>query len=76
MWSNEKEDKMIELLSDLQNMSPEDIDFILSHVLECSVVCIRIKKLKLAQKLMKVCKDIQLVSQTVRLHPADHLYIY
>jgi hypothetical protein len=80
MWTTEKQQQfekfIAEFMSDLQYMSPEDVDFILSHKLECSLITIRIQKIKLAIELMKTYKDKEMISSTLCLHAADTMYIY
>lgn len=79
MWTTDKQQRfeklIVEFMSDLQDMSPDDVDFILSHKLECSLITIRIQKIKLAIELMKTYKDTEMISSTLCLHAADTIYI-
>lgn len=80
MWSLEKQQQMekffFEFMSDIKDMEPDDIDFVLSNLLNCSHITIRIQKIRLAIELMKTYKDQNIVSTTLCLHPADRSYIY
>lgn len=80
MWSLEKQQRMekffFDFMSDIKDMEPDDIDFVLSNLLNCSHITIRIQKIKYAIELMKTCKDQNIVSTTLCLHPADRNYIY
>ena len=80
MWTTQKQQQfetfITEFMSDIQDMSPDDVDFILSIKLQCSLITIRIQKIKLAIELMKIHHDKHMISSTLCLHPADTMYIY
>lgn len=80
MWTHEKQQRLekflVEFINDTKDMTPDDVDFVLSNLLNCSQITIRIQKIKLAIELMKTYKDQNMVSTTLCLHPADRMYIY